>query len=98
MSFVVLQVESVPEHLRGYLERFLQETRSGLYVGTLSARVADHLWDTVLAHAGPGDALLIQPNNSEAGYSIRARQHPRWQLVNHDGWILSATTSTLTDT
>ena len=98
MSFVVLQVESVPEHLRGYLERFLQETRSGLYVGTLSARVADHLWETVLTHAGPGDALMVRPDNSEAGYSIRARDHPRWQLVNHDGWILSSTRSTVSDT
>lgn len=91
MSFVVLQVESVPEHLRGYLERFLQETRTGLYVGTLTARVAEHLWATVLVHAGPGDALMIRPDNTEAGYTIRARDHPRWQLVDHDGWTLSAT-------
>ena len=91
MSFVVLQVESVPEHLRGYLERFLQETRTGLYVGTLSARVAEHLWATVLVHAGPGDALMIRPDNTEAGYTIRARDHPRWHFVDHDGWSLSAT-------
>ena len=90
MTFVVLQVESVPDHLRGYLERFLQETRTGLYTGTLSARVADHLWATVLANAGPGDALMIRPDNSEAGYSIRAREHPRWQLADHDGWTLSS--------
>ncbi len=43
MSLVVLQVEAVPKHLRGYLERFLQEVRTGLYVGTLTARVADNL-------------------------------------------------------
>jgi len=90
MSFVVLQVETVPEHLRGYLERFLQEVRTGLYVGTLSARVADHPWDTVLVHAGPGDAVMIRPDNSEAGYKITGRRHPRWRLVDHDGWLLSA--------
>lgn len=90
MSFAVLQVESVPDHLRGYLERFLQEARTGLYVGTLSSRVADHLWQTVLTHAGPGDALMIRPDNSEAGYTIRARPHHRWQLNDHDGWTLSA--------
>lgn len=88
---MVLQVESVPEHLRGYLERFLQETRTGLYVGTLTARVADHLWAVVLTHAGPGDAVMIRPDGNEAGYTIRARQHPRWRLVDHDGWIMSAT-------
>lgn len=85
MSFVVLQIANVPEHLRGYLERFLQETRTGLYVGTLSARVADHLWNTVLTHAGPGDAVMIRPDNTEAGYTIRARDHPRWNLADHDG-------------
>lgn len=91
MSFVVLQVENVPEHLRGYLERFLQETRTGLYVGTLTARVAEHLWSVVLTHAGPGDALMVRPDNTEAGYTIRARDHPRWNLADHDGWALSTT-------
>lgn len=91
MSFVILAVENVPDHLRGYLERFLQETRTGLYVGTLTARVADRLWRVVLEHAGPGDAVMIRPDNSEAGYAIAARDHPRWRLVDHDGWTLSAT-------
>lgn len=90
MSFVVLQVETVPEHLRGYLERFLQEVRTGLYVGSLTARVADHLWEVVLALAGPGDAIMVRPDNSEAGYKIVGREHPRWRLVDHDGWTLSA--------
>lgn len=91
MNFVVLCVETVPEHLRGYLERYLQETRTGLYVGTLTTRVSDRLWDVVDEHAGPGDAIMIRPDNSEAGYSILARRHPRWRLVDHDGWTLSAT-------
>lgn len=91
MTFVVFQVESVPDHLRGYLERFVQETRTGLYVGTLSARVAEHLWEIILTHAGPGDAIMIRPDNSEAGYVIHGREHPRWKLINHDGWMLSAT-------
>lgn len=90
MTFLVLQVESVPDHLRGYLERFLQEARTGLYVGTVTARVADHLWATVLTHAGPGDALMVRPDNNEAGYTIQARPHPRWQLNDHDGWTLSS--------
>lgn len=91
MTFVVLNVENVPEHLRGYLERFLQEARTGMYVGTLSARVADHLWQTVLVHAGPGDAIMIRPDDSEAGYKIQARDHPRWGLSSYDGWTLSST-------
>ena len=90
MNFVVLQVETVPEHLRGYLECLLQEVRTGLYVGTLTARVADNLWDVVLTHAGPGDAVMVRPDNSEAGHKIIGREHPRWRLVDHDGWMLSA--------
>jgi len=96
-AFVVLAVETVPEHLRGYLERFLQEVRTGLYVGTVTARVADHLWDITDQYAGPGDALMLRPGNTEAGYTIRAREHPRWQLVDHDGWILSAVRIDTTD-
>lgn len=89
--FVVIQVETVPDHLRGYLERFLQEVRSGLYVGTVTARVAEHLWKVVLEHAGPGDAVFVRPDATEAGYVVRARDHPRWKLLDYDGWVLSAT-------
>lgn len=91
MNFVVLRVESVPDHLRGYLERYLQEIRTGLYVGTLTSRVSGRLWEVVNEHAGPGDAVMIRPDNNEAGYTITARPHPRWWLVDHDGWTLSAT-------
>lgn len=96
-GFVVLAVESVPDHLRGYLERFLQEIRTGIYVGTVTARVADHLWDITDQHAGPGDAFIVRPDTTEAGYTIRSRGHPRWQLNEHDGWILSATRIDTTD-
>lgn len=89
--FVVLSVESVPEHLRGYLERLLQEVRTGLYVGTVTARVAEKLWAAVDEHALDGDAIMIRPDNNESGYTIVARNHPRWYLADIDGWVLSAT-------
>lgn len=86
--FVVLVVESVPDHLRGYLERFLSEVRTGTYVGTLSSRVIDQLWLAVNTHAGPGDVVMITPANTESGFHVEARRHPRWELVDYDGWTL----------
>lgn len=88
---VVLIVESVPDHLRGYLERFLQEARTGIFVGTLSKRVVEDLWVKACAHAGEGDVVMIQPSGNEAGYVMVTREHPRWRVIDHDGWQLSAT-------
>lgn len=86
--FVVLVVESVPDHLRGYLERFLSEVRTGTYVGTLSSRVIGQLWLATITHAGPGDVVMVTPANTESGFRVKARQHPRWEFVDYDGWML----------
>jgi len=91
--FIVLVVESVPDHLRGYLERFLCEVRTGTYVGTLSSRVIDQLWEATIAHAGLGDVVMVNPENIECGFRVRARENPRWQLVDHDGWMLPQVSS-----
>ncbi|WP_201732339.1 type I-E CRISPR-associated endoribonuclease Cas2e [Acidithrix sp. C25] len=91
--FIVLVVESVPDHLRGYLERFLCEVRTGTYVGTLSSRVIDQMWEATITHAGPGDVVMVNPENTECGFRVRAREHPRWQLVDHDGWLLPQVSS-----
>jgi len=95
--FLVLVVQAVPDHLRGYLERFLQEVRTGVYVGTTSRRVADRLWEVTSQHAGPGDATMIQSSDSEAGYTITSRPHPRYSLLDYDGWTLAATLDTQAD-
>ena len=54
--FAVLSVAAPPEHLRGYISRFLQETVPDLFVGKLNPVVWDRLWDRVLHERNGGKA------------------------------------------
>ncbi len=88
MSFVVLRVETLPEHLRGYLERFLGEVRTGLFVGHASAKVAEQLFETATAHAGKGDVVMIRSDSSPLGYTVSARTDGGWRRVDFGGIVL----------
>ncbi len=85
MSFVVLRVESIPDHLRGYLERFLGEVRTGFFVGQASAKVADELFETATSYAAEGDVVMIRPDDSPLGYTVRARTDGGWREVDLGG-------------
>ncbi len=42
--FLVITTTSLPDHMHGYLSRFLSEVDTGVYVGNVSRRVRDNLW------------------------------------------------------
>lgn len=89
----VLKTEAIPNYLDGYISRYLTEIRSGLYLGTLSARTIDHLWDTILLNVEAGDAVLITPTRTELGFVLRDTPHRRWGTQDYDGIILPYTRS-----
>jgi CRISPR-associated protein Cas2 len=89
-SMVVLATTAVPEHLRGALSRWMIEAAPGLYVGTVSARVRDELWNTATAVVGDGAAVLIHPDNTEQGYSLRTAGERRRRPIDFDGLTLVA--------
>ncbi len=85
---VVVYVETVPEHLRGYLDRYLNEVRSSIFVGSLSGPVAERLWRVIDERAGAGDAFMVTPTGEEIGYRIDHRDDGVWQMKDHGGWPL----------
>lgn len=87
---VVLSTTAVPDHLRGALSRWMIEVTPGMFVGTLSARVRDELWQTAAAVVGDGAAVLLHPDNTEQGYSIRTAGERRRRPVDFDGLTLIA--------
>lgn len=44
---IVIFVVNVSIQLRGYLTRFLSEIQAGLFIGDVSARVRDLLWERI---------------------------------------------------
>lgn len=89
MSFAVFHLEAVEDHLRGYVRRYLFEVVTNLYLGNVSRTVADGLWDRVVMSTS-GRALLVLPDGSERGFSVRLHNVADVELVDFDGLVMLA--------
>ncbi|WP_435589199.1 type I-E CRISPR-associated endoribonuclease Cas2e [Micromonospora chalcea] len=89
-SMVVLATTAVPDHLRGALSRWMIEVTPGMFVGTLSAKGRDELWNAASAVVGDGAAVLIHPDDTEQGFSLRTAGERRRRPVDFDGLTLVA--------
>ncbi|WP_190201681.1 type I-E CRISPR-associated endoribonuclease Cas2e [Streptomyces djakartensis] len=87
-SMVVIATTAVPDHLRGALSRWTSEVVPGIFVGSVSARVRDQLWQAVTEVVGNGAAILIHPTDTEQGYAIRTAGTRRRIPVDFDGLTL----------
>jgi len=86
--FAVVSVTAIPDHLRGYVGRLLQQAGPGLYVGKLSPKVADALWDKLTDHADIGAAVMIRSSHNDAGFEIQLHQVVGLSLAEYDGIVL----------
>lgn len=84
---IVLVTTACPASLRGDITRWLFEISAGVYVGRLSARVRDALWDRIIAQCGTGKVLMIQTARTETGFTVRQHQYD-WNLRDFDGITL----------
>lgn len=83
---ITLVLSKVPEGLRGHLTKWLMEVAPGVFVGRVSARVRDELWDIVQEGLRGGTALLVIARKNEQGFEIRNAGH-RWEPVDLDGLV-----------
>jgi CRISPR-associated protein Cas2 len=82
---LVIVVENVPPRLRGRLAVWLLEVRAGVYVGKLSRRVREMLWDTVAKGLEGGSAVMAWSTNSESGFDFVTLGANRRMPVEMDG-------------
>ncbi|MGV9934001.1 type I-E CRISPR-associated endoribonuclease Cas2e [Streptomyces olivaceoviridis] len=87
-SMVVIATTAVPDHLRGALSRWTSEVVTGIFVGSVSARVRDELWRAVTEVIGDGAAILVHPAATEQGYAIRTAGARRRVPIDFDGLTL----------
>ena len=85
---VVLIVEDAKPGLRGLLSRWLIEPRAGVFVGRLSARVRDRLWEHVQASGKVRGALLLHRAQNEQGFAIQSYGDTSRETVDFDGLTL----------
>lgn len=89
---LVIVVENVPPKLRGRLAVFMLELRSGVYIGDVSSRVRQMLWDQVVSFIGDGNAVMAWSTNTETGYDFETWGKNRHVPIDFDGLRLVAFT------
>ncbi len=81
---IVMVLQNVPPALRGKLSRYLIETTNGVFVGNLSARVRDKLWDICNGDCKQGSVFQAWSTNNEQGFAMRMAGGER-SIVDMEG-------------
>ena len=68
---VVLIVTAVKPGLRGELSRWMIEPQAGVFVGGVSGRIRDKLWEKVVREVKDGSAVLLYAARTEQGFAMR---------------------------
>jgi len=81
---MVITLTDCPPALRGDLTKWLQEVNTGVYVGQVSARVRDEIWERVQEHAKSGRATMVYSANNEQKLDFRVH-NTSWEPIDFDG-------------
>lgn len=85
MTIVVLT--AVPLGLRGHLTRWLLEISPGVFVGHISARVRELMWERIVEFVNEGRALMVHSVHGEQRLAFDVHGHD-WTPVDFDGITL----------
>jgi len=90
MSFLVVVTENVPPRLRGRLAIWLLEVRAGVYIGDVSKRTREMIWEQLSGGYEDGNVVMAWPDNNESGYEFQTLGPNRRVPVDYDGLRLVA--------
>lgn len=85
MSMLVVVTEAVPPRLRGRLAIWLLEIRAGVYVGDMSRRIREMIWQQVEELAEDGNVVMAWATNTESGFDFVTYGENRRMPVEFDG-------------
>lgn len=85
MSMLMVVTEAVPPRLRGRLAVWLLEIRAGVYVGDVSKRVREMIWEQIITLAEDGNVAMAWASNHESGFEFQTYGDSRRVPVDHDG-------------
>ena len=77
---IVISLTNCPVSLRGDLTKWLLEINTGVFVGRVSARVRDRLWERITDNIKDGRATLV--------YSANNEQHMNFCIHNSENEIV----------
>lgn len=83
----MLVLTACPVGLRGHLTRWLLEIAPGVFVGVVSTRVRELMWQRVVELAKDGRAVMVHSARGEQRLAFKVHRHD-WQPVDLDGLML----------
>lgn len=88
---LVVVTENVPPRLRGRLAIWLLEVRAGVYIGDVSKRVREKIWQHITVGIEDGNAVLAwSTTTNESGFEFVTLGTNRRRPVDFDGVRLVA--------
>lgn len=84
---VVVVLTACPVGLRGDLTRWLLEIASGVFVGHVTARVRDRLWERITGQIRTGKAIMVYSARNEQHLSFKVHRSD-WNPVDCEGLTL----------
>lgn len=77
-------LEGAPSSLRGEITRWLIEIKAGVFIGTLSSRVRDLLWEKIRESAVKSVFMAYRANN-EQGFVIQGYGDSQKEIRDFNG-------------
>ena len=90
MSMIVIDLEGASMQIEGVLARRLLEVRPGVFVGNLSKRAIEVIWEAIEI-SKPRSALVVFPAKTESGIAVKTLGEHRYVIVENFGLQLMAT-------
>lgn len=90
MSFLVVVTENVPPRLRGRMAIWLLEVRAGVYIGDVSRRTREMIWQQLSEGYEDGSVVMAWASPHESGYEFQTLGSNRRLPVEFDGLHLVA--------
>lgn len=85
MAMITVVTEAVPPRLRGRLAVWLLEVRAGVYVGNVSRRVREMIWQQVEVLAEEGNVVMAWATNNESGFDFVTYGSNRREPIDIEG-------------
>jgi len=85
MGMLVVVTENVPPRLRGRIAIWLLEVRAGVYVGDMSRRTREMIWQQFVEGHEDGNVVMAWASRSESGFDFQTVGVSRREPVDHDG-------------
>ena len=86
---IVIILENASASMRGELTRWLMEPHPGVFIGHVSARVRDKLWEKCCQSPNVGGVLQAWATNTEQRFEIRSHGTTSRQIIDVDGLKLA---------